>query len=468
MIYGGADIFNHDNFARSVKSQVFVNAPAGLLYPGDSGFPAGRSGYEKTWLNVSPRIGVAWDVNGDGRLAFRSSYSLAYDFPSGDYMNINASAPPWGNRLLVPTTSMDDPYSVVPGGNPHPIETNRNTVFPPFGAFGAMDPKMKPPRVQSWNATLEKQLGENWSATANYLGRYSDHLWAQTAINPGVFLGLGRCTINGVSYTVCSTNGNLNQRRRLGLENPTEGRLIGAMDLHDDVGWQSYHGLRLTIARRTASGLSVSGNYTVSTCKGTATPGSFPQISAGYTNPDDPSMDEGHCDQDRNHLANATMGYMTPQLANAALSALASNWRVSGIVTIRSGAWLNITTGQDRAMNGVGNQRPNQVSDDVYGARSLGAYLNRDAFAQPALGTFGNVTYRSVEGPGYWDINMALSRVLGLGSTRTLELRIEAFNLLNNFNWGTPATNLNLATFGRITTMAGAPRIMQFGIKYGF
>ena len=86
----------------------------------------------------------------------------------------------------------------------------------------------------------------------------------------------GACTINGVSYTVCSTNGNLNQRRKLGLENPTEGRLIGALDLHDDVGWQSYHGLRMTIARRAATGLSISGNYTVSTCKGTATPGSFP------------------------------------------------------------------------------------------------------------------------------------------------------------------------------------------------
>jgi hypothetical protein len=470
MVYGGADIFNHDNFVNNVKSQQFVNAPAGFLYPGDSGFPDGASGYEKTWLNISPRLGLAWDMSGDGRLAFRSSYSLAYDFPSGDYMNINASAPPWGNRLLVPTTSMDDPYSVVPGGNPHPIATNRDTVFPPYGAFGAMDPNIKPPRVQSWNVTLEKQLGTSYSVTANYLGRYSDRLWAQTAINPGVFLGLGPCVINGVSYTVCSTNANLNQRRALGLENPVEGGLIGATDLHDDVGYQTYHGLRLTMTRRAARGVSLSGNYTLSQCTGTATPGSFPQISAGYTNPADPDMDKGHCDQDRRHLANATMGYMTPELSNGVLGALASNWRVSGILTIRSGAWLNITSGQDRALNGISNQRPNQVSDDVYGAKTLNAYLNRDAFAQPALGTFGDVTYRSVEGPGYWDINMALSRILGVGGSRSLELRLEAFNLTNNFNWGDPATNLNLPTFGRITNIAvgGSPRVMQFGIKYNF
>jgi hypothetical protein len=468
MLYGGADTFDHDNFLKNVKSQQFVNAPAGFLYPGDTGFPPGKSGYERTWLNLSPRVGLAWDITGDGRLAFRSSYSLAPDFPSGDYMNINASAPPWGNRLLVPTTSMDNPYSVVPGGNPHPIETNRNTVFPPFGAFGAMDPKIKPPRVQSWNVTLEKQLGQNWSATANYLGRYSDHLWAQTAINPGVFLGLGPCVVNGVPYATCSTNANLNQRRKLGLENPQEGGLIGALDLHDDVGYQSYHGLRFTATRRATSGVAISGNYTVSQCEGTATPGSFPQISAGYTNPDDPDMDKGHCDQDRRHLANVTVGYLTPEWSNPVTRALASNWRVSGILSVRSGAWLNIVSGQDRALNGISNQRPNQVSDDVYGAKTIDSFLNRDAFAQPALGTFGNVTYRSVQGPGYWDINMALSRLISVGGSRSLELRIEAFNLTNNFNWGDPATNLNLATFGRITSLAGAPRVMQFGIKYAF
>jgi hypothetical protein len=51
---------------------------------------------------------------------------------------------------------------------------------------------------------------------------------------------------------------------------------------------------------------------------------------------------------------------------------------------------------------------------------------------------------------------------------RTLELRLEAFNLFNTFNWGNANTRLDNATFGRITTMTGSPRIMQFGVKYGF
>jgi hypothetical protein len=469
MLYGGADNFDHDRFLSGQKSTVFLNAPAGFTYPGDAGFPDGRSGYHKRWLMLSPRGGVAWDVNGDGRLAVRASYGLTYDFPSGDYMNINASAPPWGNRSLITTTTFDDPYAIV-GGNPHPIATNANTNFPPFGAFGAMDPDIMPPRVQSWNVTLEKQFGADWSVTVNYLGRFSDHLWAQTALNPGVFMGLGPCTINGVSYPVCSTNANLNQRRALFQENPREAGLIGFLDLHDDVGSQTYRGLRFTMTRRAVNGVSLSGNYTVSACEGTATPGSFPQIAAGYTNPANPEMDRGHCDQDRSHLGNATVGYQTPQFMNRALDILAANWRFSGILSFRSGTWLNVTTGQDNALNGQTLQRPNLVSDDIYGGTTTN-FLNRAAFAAPAPGTFGNLEYRGIEGPAYWDINLAVSRLLNFGGTHSLELRIETFNLLNNFNWGDPtAASLSLTSsqFGRITTTAGSPRIMQFGIKYGF
>jgi hypothetical protein len=437
-----------------------------MLYPGDAGFPSGKSGYERRWFDVSPRVGVAWDVNGNGRLAVRSSYGLTYDFPSGDYMNINASAPPWGNRTRLETTSLDNPYAAF-GGNPHPIPTARDTRFAASGAFGVMDPTIEPPRVQSWNATIEQQIGPNWSATASYLGRYSDHLWAQVALNPGVVLGLGPCVLNGVSYPVCSTNGNLNQRRRLTIENPREGILIGPLDLHNSVGSQDYHGMRLTVARRAGTGISLNANYTISRCQGTATPGSFPQNSAGYTNPDDPEFDRGYCIQDRKHLANATVGYQTPELSSAIGRALASNWRLSGILTVRSGARLNVISGQDRAMNGISNQRPNQISDDVYGD-SLLTYLNRSAFEQPALGTFGDFIFGGVEGPGYWDINLAVSRLLQFGATNSLELRVEIFNLTNNFNWGTPNLNLNSPQFGRITTMTGAPRVMQFGVKYGF
>ena len=80
----------------------------------------------------------------------------------------------------------------------------------------------------------------------------------------------------------------------------------------------------------------------------------------------------------------------------------------------------------------------------------------------------GNHIINSVEGPGYWAIDLGISRLFSFSTTQNLELRVEAFNLLNNFNWGNPQTNYDVGTFGRITTTGGDPRIMQFAVKYGF
>jgi hypothetical protein len=464
--------FEIDRFRNNEKSTVFINAPAGFTYPGDPGFPGGNTGLVPKWWNFSPRVGLAWDVTGDGRMAVRSSYGVAYDFPTAERHNINTQSPPWGNRSLVenPPGGFDDPYGHL-GGDPHPIVAAREVQFIPFGAFGATDPDIDSPRVQSWNVTVERQLGEDWGFAASYLGSYTDRLWVQIQQNPGVFLGLGPCVINGRSFPVCSTAANVNERRVLSLsgENPAAAALIGNLDLHTSIGTQSYRGLRLSFRRRAATGVSLNGNYTISRCFGDNTTGGFPQLAQGPTNPANPDADRGHCDQDRTHIGNLTVGVQTPQFDSGIASVLASGWRLSGILNARSGSWLNITTGSDRALNGqrFQEQRVDQVSDDVFG-EGLNSYLNRAAFAQPALGTFGTYERNSIRGPAFWTVDMSLARQIAFGAAQTLELRIEAFNLLNTFNWGNPGLVLSAGTFGRITSNTGDMRIMQFGIKYGF
>ena len=443
-------IFKKENFDRGITSKVFLNAPPGLLYPGDEGFPEGKTGLNMQWWNLAPRAGVAWDVHGDGRLAVRSSYSMGYDFMAGEYHNINAGAPPFGSRSLIndPPGRMDDPWGHL-GGDPHPIIPNPNAEYIPYGAFGNMDPDINSPRVQQWNVTLERQLGASWGVSAAYLGSYADRLWAQTALNPGVFLGLGPCTLNTATgprtFPVCSTNANLNQRRKLSLEDPIKAAKIGALDLNSDVGWQKYRGLKLPARHRTATGVSLNGSYTLSKCTGTDTATAFNQISAGYTNPDDPDFDAGPCNQDRTHLGTVNMGYQTPAVGNGIVSALASNWRVSGILNARSGSRLNITSGVDRAFVGISAQRPDLVSDDIYGpgkdasdlkpGEQINNYFNRAAFALPASGTLGNATRNLAVGPAFWQIDLAISKLVPFGTQR-LELRVEAFNLFNHFNWG--------------------------------
>jgi hypothetical protein len=429
------------------------------------------SGQNTQWWNLSPRAGVAWDVTGDGRTAVRSSYGLGYDFPTSQFLYIAASASPFSNRVTLTAVPFEEPYRNVPGGDTHPLPRDPpfDALFPRFGAYGVMDPDINSTRVQSWNATLERQIGAVWQGAVSYLGSYIDRLWGGVQMNPGTFMGLGPCTIHGISYPSCTANGNLDQRRGLYLENPAAGQWIGPLVRYGDVGTQRYDGLKLSIRRRATSGISLNGNYTLSYCKSdTTVTGGWLQFTEGYLKPDDPSFDRGNCVESQRHIANISVGAQTPQFARPWLRTLASDWRLSGIVNARSGNWLNVTTGRDIAGTGIAGQRVDQVAENPYGDKSLTNYLTPAAFAYPAAGMFGTYQRNSIAGPGFWTVDLAISRLMSTAALHTLELRIEVFNLLNNFNWGDPATNLDAGTFGRITTQAGDPRIMQLGVKYGF
>ena len=468
---GAVSNFVLENFQKGVKTTRFKNAPAGIIYPGDAGFPSGSKGTSTQWGNFSPRAGLAWDVAGDGRTAVRASYGMAYDFPTAQFMYKPATGSPFSNRLLLNAVPFEDPYRNVPGGQTHPLPATptADAVFPSFAQFLVMDPNNNSTRAQTWNATIERQFGTNWQASASYLGSYLDRLWGGVHQNPGVFMGLGACTLNGVNYPVCTTDANLNQRRVLYQMNPALGAGLAYVNRIADVGTQTYRGLRLSMRRAAANGVSLSGNYTLSHCEAdTEVGGSWLQFEEGYIKPDDPSFDRGNCGNDRSHIGNLSVGAQTPRFANTALRVVASDWRVSGILSARSGGWMSITTARDIAGTGIINQRLNQVSDDVYGARTLTSYLNPAAFAYPAAGTYGNSERNSIEGPGFWSIDMALSRLVSMSPTQRVELRLEAFNLMNHMNWGAPTSNYDSRNFGRVTAIAGTPRIIQFGIKYGF
>ncbi|MBM3819452.1 MAG: hypothetical protein FJW14_10635 [Acidimicrobiia bacterium] len=476
MANGAVANFSVENFRQGVRSRMFRNAPAGVLFPGDTG--VNTRGISTQWWNFSPRGGVAWDVAGDGRTAVRASYAMNYDMPTGQFMYRLATGAPFSSRIGIENVTLEDPYRGYPGGQLHPIAQppTVDARFFPYTQLLTIDPEINSTRVQSWNLTVERQLGASNLVSASYLGNYIDRIWGQQPLNPARFMGLGPCAINGVSYPVCTATTNRDQRRVLSLENPVLGQGLGAVSRIVSMGEQGYAGVRLSFRHRAATGFGVDGNYTISRCEAdTYYSGGFFNFDDGYQKPDDPSFDRGNCVQNRRQVANVSVTYQTPQFAAPVLGALAGDWRVAGILNARSGQWLNIVTNRDISGTGiVGStttewiQRANQVSGSVYGADRINAFLNRDAFAFPQAGTLGDYRKNSIEGPGFWTVDLALSRLVNLGAASSVQLRVEVFNLLNTFNLGNPETVLDLASFGRITTMSGSPRIMQFGVKYGF
>jgi hypothetical protein len=468
--------FDYTRFQQGVKSIVYAKAPAGFAYPGDPGFPH-QSGTNRSWLNFGPRVGLAYDVQGDGRTSIRASYGLTYDFVVGSFHNNTSTAPPWGAqiRIMAPGGGLDDPFRDFPGGNPFPFVFDKNATFTPYGPFLSMPYGIKTTNVGSWNLSIQRQVSTNWLASASYIGNETTHLWVTRAINPPIYFPgapvNGVCTAQGytlaVAGTTCSTTANIDQRRKLSLERPLDGQYIGFLDEFDDGGTQSYNGLLLNVQRRAAKGVTIGGNYTWSHCIGNnGIGGGSPGSGANYHNLNDRDADRANCTGDRRHIFNFTSVAEVPKFMNPTLNAVASGWRLSTIYRKQSGAYLTVV-GTDRALTGYTNQRPSQTLDDPYGDGSLKSYLNPLAFTPAPTGTISGVGRNNILGPGTWQFDTALSRVFQIRESQRMEVRAEAFNVTNSMRRGNPGLNQSNSTFGQITTSQDA-LVMQFALKYVF
>ena len=468
--------FDLASYLAGTKTTQFTNAPAGVFYPGDPGFPD-NSGISAKWSNFAPRAGLAWDPFGNGHTSIRAAYGLFYDFLPIQYFNNTSTVSPWTPKITVNNVSFDDPWKNYPGGNPFPLTFNANAVFALAGQFITFPYDTKNTATSQWNLSIQQQLGTDWLLSATYLGNESSHVWTEQNLNPAVYIPGGPCTLSGTTYSTCSTTANTQQRRVLSLANPNYGQYFGKIDSVDAGGTASYQALLLSAQRRFSQGVTVNTNYTWSHC--ISDPFDVSVGSAGgtgstggqeYLYANNRRADRGNClssAEDRRHVFTMTAVVNTPRFSNRAVRLVASGWSLSPILQLRSGDHRTVTTSSDIALNGQPFQRINQVQDNVYGNGSLTNYLNPAAFALPATGTLGTMGVANIVGPGYYGLDMALSRRFQIRENQRLEIRAEAFNISNTLRKQDPGFQFGTSTFGQITA-AYDPRIMQFAFKYAF
>jgi hypothetical protein len=472
LVNGAVYQFDMARFQAGTRSAVFPNGPAGLYFPGDPGFPS-QAGMLTDWNNLGPRVGLAWDPLGDGKTSVRASYGKAFEFVNGQFHLNTSVAPPWGSevRLNAPPGGLDNPFLGSPGGqtNIFPVTFDQNAAFSLNGPFLSLTNDLESTSVHSFNVTVERQLGARWFASAGYIGSRTNNIWESTPLNNARFI-----PVPGTN--AAPSIANTNNRRPLNLIDPTNGKYFAQLDQYVSDGSQRYNGMVLTLRGNTRL-TTVNANYTLSHCYGSPEGGgsSTTNVGTGYNIPSNPGFDDGNCAADRLHNFSLTASVQSPRLDNLAMRAAFSDWRLVGGFRKTTGPWLTINTGSDIALNGqAGTQRANQVLDDPYADMSInpanGAmrFLNPLAFKQPDAGTLGTSGRNSIRGMGTRSLDLSLTRVIRVTGAQDIEVRVDAFNAFNWFQWGQPATALNnLATFGQITT-AGAPRAMQFAIKYRF
>lgn len=493
--------FHPENITPGIRSTVFPNAPAGLLFSGDKGVP--EDGITGDFALVAPRLGFAWDVFGNGNTSVRGGFGLFYDsrIPAFSNNRMLGAAPYSATvSLTTPVGHFSNPYQGVT--NPFPA------VFPPSSSATFVTPvqvftwdihnKFITPRTFMMNLAVEQDLGRGVISRIAYVGSRGLHQTVTLEQNPAQYIPFQ----TGSTTSACTLS---TDQRRL-YNNPGAActnsappkPMFSNVYTQNNSGNSWYHSAQFSLTKPLSHGLTVLANYTFSKSTDTlpfatdaATFGTSGYYSLPITNPDFRRLDRGRSDYDHTHVFVTSYVLQTPKLQkmNSFTRHLLGNWETSGIFTAESGAPLNLTAGVDQSKTGIGQDRaqwsgatPYQQGSCTGTTAPCRQWLNRSAFSLPAVGTSGNVGKGQFLGPGFWDWDMAAVKNIPLNERFGMQFRAEFFNTFNHTNFsynaagvtsgGTTSAsvtqaNPSLASFGEIHGAAD-PRIMQFALKFSF
>jgi Carboxypeptidase regulatory-like domain len=454
--YRQEGVFSPDAYAKGIHSGQYPTLAPGLLLAGDPGVPSRV--IDTNYHLFDPRVGFAWDVFGDNKTSLRGGYGLYQDQMTANMINLNYS--PFNvNVTITNPASTTNPYQGQI--DPFPIEkpTPPSTPFQIPQAAGPFVLGMKPPTIQQWNLTLEQQVPFRTLLRMSYQGSGAYHLLGAIEGNAAVY---------NPALSQKQNVSNYNARRPMGA-------YYQGLSLNEDIGTSNYHALIATLQRQVGHGLTLLTGYRWSRCMTTADPTGF--NSDVYATPVR-SDDYGRCSYDARNQFKASGVWQLPNthLHLAAADGLLSGWEANGIFTLRSGQPFTVLSGADNSTSGIGKDRADLVANPVIsGSRTHGqlvkAFFNTAAFAPNALGTFGDTPRNFLTGPGYSDIDLALSKSFSLPLKITegarLQFRAESFNLANRVNFSNPNATISSKSAGTITS-ASDPRILQFALKYVF
>ena len=436
------------------RSTRYPNAPVGVLYPGDPGLPDG--GFNTAWNNLGPRLGFAYDVFGDGKTSIRGGYGIFYDRMNTLQTNQAATQGPFGTIVNLNgnnANSFTDPYVGAVNPFPAPLNPSKDVQFVlPHVAF-LYEEHMRNGNLQAWNLTLEREVGSGFIARIAYAASKGTRLFSGRELNPAI-------------YAPGVTTATTNQRRALAPLG------FGSMILVEPVGNSTYNSLQLTAERRFNKGFSVLANYTWSKSidDGSANKGN----GVSHTNPFNNAFDKGPSDFDHTQVFTLSGLWQLPvKFQNRGVNTLLGGWNLTGITTLQSGPPFTVVSGADNARTGTGNQRADLIGDPyLSGNRSrndiVNQYLNKAAFVQNALGTFGNLGRNRFRAPGLASVDLGLHKDFRITERINTQFRFETFNALNRVNLHLPDASVSSGNFMKITSTAsgaGDPRILQFALR---
>ncbi len=456
-------------------------ALAGLLfYSNGLGVPGKTPGVtnglvDNHWATFGPRLGFAYDLTGSGKTVVRGGFGVMYERIQGNDMYQAGGNNLFGASPTVNNVSLSDPHIAVDASNAVistatlPVTTNSITQL--------NSKRYNIPTSYQYSIGVQRSLAANTVLSATYVGNQNRNQSEATEINLPAFASLS--TITGTNY-----NSSL----------PYVGYHSVKVDQNDGSG--HYNSMQIELHSNLRQGLQLQAAYTLARAidptTGTGGDGfDLDTVSNPYQGW---KYDVGPSAFDRTHVAFVNFIYDLPIFRNSSnrlLKSTIGGWQVSGIVTMESGAPLNIGVSGANICQTVANcsvradligpiRYPKSATTLSSGNKTI-QWFDPSAFGKELLtlpngtttATFGNLGHNALRGPGRDNWNMALFKTFAFTERLHAELRLESYNTWNHTQYkgdtivGGINSTVSGTDFGKITA-AYDPRTFQLGGKIIF
>jgi hypothetical protein len=420
-----------------------------------------------------PRIGVAYDLFGNGKTALRAAFGVHRALLDTLDYRLDQTAP-FNTTLSFSNTTVDKLAGLASGTGPGSGQISPSNV----------QPDMATPTVLAWTFKIEQQIAPATSLTIGYVGSHGYHQILSEDQNtpPTVVCPASPCPATlapGTVFYASSTKANPN------VANTTS---------WVSQGISNYNGLEVDVRRQWSHGLQLRGVYTFASNldDGSAWNTSVSANTPAFVMyPGNPGLDYGPAATNIRHAAAINGTWDLPLndglLAKPLAKQLLGGWTVSGIATLQSGFPFSPQLGYNPTGNGDTRNpvRPNLVPDfhgPLY-AKTVKQWFNPAAFSAPYPGTFGNVGRDTLTGPGLSELDLALVKNTTIHERLRAQFRAEFFNVPNHANFTTPnpvafssgptpktptAEVQPSSTAGVVSATATTSRQIQFGLKILF
>jgi Carboxypeptidase regulatory-like domain len=498
-------------FVPGRASVVFPGAPAGILYPTDPGVP--RTLAPPGNLDFAPRIGLAYSpsasgdgilakvLGGPGKTSIRASYGIFYTAIEALTIGVMSANAPYGTTYTSPAPPLfATPFVTASNGQnlgqyfpvtlapldssaSHPDPAINWAQFEPITGLPNYPTTNRIPYTDEYMLSLERGLGTNTVVGLNYVGTQGHRLLVLDEANPGdpaLCLELSNPANLAPGQTPCGPFGeDTTYTTSTGtVYNGTRGPLgsnFGSNANQATIGNSNYNALQVTV-RHTSGRLEFLAGYTFSKSQDQSS-------NVGEeVNPIDPALSKALSAFDVKHNFVISYKYEIPfERLFRATNRFTQGWEISGITHFTSGQPVTLVNYGDNSLLGA---EPNGINNfgvdepDYTGGpldlnpnpRNGQPYFNTAVFPQNPLGTPGNAKRRFFYGPGMDNYDMAVLKKLRLTESKSLQFRVEAFNIFNHAQFfGAQAVDGNIAstTFGQVVS-AAQPRLVQLGVKFNF